>query len=349
MISRVELMNTIRNSEWDDGMTIFFPKDTCLDTSGNHENRVIEMPTNSEIIGAMKDALKEALDDANKFGMIVDERDVVKCQLPTVVASDEDLDEDLDEDSMSDNYSSEDSDDSYDLGFDDQDNLQVEPHSNTVLLADEDGTMKEIRKSRLVWLLSEPKEKLSTDRRIRVQTTPENNAKRRKTKSSNENPAQTSTLCIRMEEIEVGQWCFFKHIIDDESNDCANILRMVTVGYIVDFKYIKQHSTEQQKYDRQKMRQMHKDFVRTTTSEMIEVLGSWFRCDDTGSLQPIKPKNCLFIPMKNYLGTTLDPIVKQSDSLNKTLVLECDILELKRKLEENLEDNIIEFHKTSNV
>lgn len=304
MISRIELMNSISNSKWDEG-NVLFPESKTK-SQGTNE---VKLPTNNEIIITMENALKDALQNKRKFGMIFASTDVVKCPLKPTVENCDTLDD-------TDFFPDGDSDDELldDLFSDSQRGSPRETHSTTVQLENEDGTMKEIRKSTLVWLLSESKGKLSSDRLKRVQTVPESSAKRRKEDPKNvQISAQNDKLCRKVKEIEIGQWCFFKHIFENtgEREHCANILEMVIVGYIVDFKYVEAKTAVG------KRRIFNSDFADTDPKarDMTDVLGSWYRCDQNGSLCPIEPKNCFLISMEKYLGTTMLPN-NERDQLN---------------------------------
>lgn len=321
MISRVELMNSISRN---DGI-ISFKK------NATNEKNAIELPTFSEIIATMEKARNDALEDARKFGMKFETSDVASCPLRTTEV-------DSARDSESEFFLEEDDHDE-DL-FDDSEEEYI---SKTVQIENDDGTLKDIRKSTLVWLLTESKGKLSSDRLKRVQTTiPENNPKRRRFDSeSPRNLAQSSMPCRKMMEIEIGQWCIFEHISENTNGTehCPNILDMVSIGYVADFKYIKQNrrqeELEEDARQRPKQRQIYNlDYVEISkkSSEKMEALGSWYRLDTTGSLQPIIPKNCFFIPLKNYLCTIMVPIIKQDQPQTNNLIFQGNISEITNNL-----------------
>lgn len=103
----------------------------------------------------------------------------------------------------------------------------------------EDGTTKTILKSTLVWLLTETKGKLSSDKLKRVQEmTSNSNTKRRRLISNLSNEHKEIEL-IKSDELSIGDWCFFKY--NPDSNECEepsdqNIMQYCVLGNILGFK-----------------------------------------------------------------------------------------------------------------
>lgn len=79
MVSRVELMNNIAYSHRESG-TISFPQFAVQ--SENLPSNQMELPSNVEILGAIKKAQKDALENARLFGMEFEPDDVAKCEHP---------------------------------------------------------------------------------------------------------------------------------------------------------------------------------------------------------------------------------------------------------------------------
>lgn len=188
-ISRVELMYAIKNSN--QAKIIFREK-------GNR-SKVFELPNNIEIIKTIKMAKIKALEDAKKIGMNFRLADLALCELKNL--KEDDNDTLASEDEMSNGSSEEDGDSSDDysehsseLDTDEDDTKDEEileeddnhvvsiptnkaTHSKHVQITTESGGIQEIRKSRLIWLLTKDRKKLSSDRLQRVRG---NSSKRRR-------------------------------------------------------------------------------------------------------------------------------------------------------------------------
>lgn len=117
-------------------------------------------------------------------------------------------------------------------------------HSKYIEVKNEDGTSKTIRKSTFLWMLSESKGKLSSDRLKRVQEGKEEKSKRRRIDVATSSGFDSSTLVseIRLnksKEIEIGDWCFFKRpVLSVEHLSKQNIFENCVLGCIIAFKYI---------------------------------------------------------------------------------------------------------------
>lgn len=178
MVSRIELMNEIKSSNIlandgsSDGVILFPEKE--------NQTKAFDLPNNIEILTAIKSAKKDALEDARKFGIIVQPADIALCELKPANIDNDDVDDDSEGDfsdcdgSDQDNEVDEEDDDNHTSNYsstDENSGLDSNKHSKFVQVETEDGKLKEIRKSRLIWILTEDKKKLSSDRMYRVKTT----------------------------------------------------------------------------------------------------------------------------------------------------------------------------------
>lgn len=181
LISRVDLMNEIVFSRLNTE-TISFPRmrNTFEVSISNY------LPSDQEIINVIKEAQRDALKIAAKLGMHMIISYIYKSELAqtSIKLMTEEMFEDLEcIDSTDDTVGTP------DTGV----------PSNSIEVRDEDGTTKIVRKSTFVWMLSESKGKLSSDRLKRVQEcTRTQDLKRKKLNPENE------SLLFKSDEIEIG-------------------------------------------------------------------------------------------------------------------------------------------------
>lgn len=181
MVSRVELMNSISSKNNDE---IFFPRSKSQTTT-------FELPNDAAILATVKRAKRDALENAKRFGIVFSESEVESTELKRVDET---------------NNGAEDYDDD---GEGDEDNVEEDRHDDSESLTESnsaknfvhvelDGCIEKVRKSRLVWLLTDSKEKLSSDRLKRVQGPPEKSSQKLKRKKIDD--------CDNSQErIEVGE------------------------------------------------------------------------------------------------------------------------------------------------
>lgn len=164
-------MNEMRNAN--DGKILFREKESGI--------KEFELPSNTEIITAIKTAKKTALEDAKKMGMVFRPADIALCELKQpkrnetntemkILSDDDSIDDTSDDDSdFSDANSDEFNEvDNEDLDEDSGLSTNEPNHSRFVQINTEDSDIKEIRKSRYIWLLTTDRKKLSSDRLQRV-------------------------------------------------------------------------------------------------------------------------------------------------------------------------------------
>lgn len=161
MIGRIEVQNDIAYFKLAD-KEITFPHKRAGKT------KIYSLPSDTEINVTISEAKKKAIEDATKFGMIcfidIDEYEFQSRLRFESNDSDEHVEESDDDDSdflehetstMSEN---------------------IDEKSPLVAVKDADGITRVVRKSTLLWMLTEPVERLSKDRLRRVQI----NTKKRK-------------------------------------------------------------------------------------------------------------------------------------------------------------------------
>lgn len=165
MIRRVEALNEILHFKlYDKG--VMFPKFEV----NTKQTKIYSLPNEHEIMAALTQAKNSAIDDAKKFGMDFDDDVIENYQMPGRSGYGTETDyEDSDEETIANNYYSEEEFE-HDLTDEESiiDNLE-DKNSHFIEIETDNGSRKIIRKSSLVWLLSEKNSKLSNDRLKRVQ------------------------------------------------------------------------------------------------------------------------------------------------------------------------------------
>lgn len=320
MVARVELMNNIAFEKFAN-KEIIFPR---LSTYTKCQTQ-FELPTMEGILETIKHSLADALRNATRFKLNPIVSEVSHCSIQFPVAN-------LNLDTNEFNYiDSEDDELEYMNESQEFSSFQIDEGCKRIEIVDSDGTMRTIRKSTLVWMLTESSSKLSNDRLRRVQNSddpPKAKRQRRQPQIPVNGPL------TKLNEIEIGQWCFFNvcassEIIDEQSLE-ENILGQNILGEVVAFRYANGRNEKERKYNL--------DFVpipdENDSPREIEVLASWYICNQIGLLEPVKPANHVFINLKNYKGTTTNvPIYKQeNDSEEKKIMINSNISVLKQLL-----------------
>lgn len=190
MNARVELMNKIIHS-CDE---IVSPRN-----QGKMDPQpATDLPSDEEIINAMKKSLALALEDAEKLNMHSTFADIIKCddQLYNESISEDinnliaDLsDEEVEDDPKSDRC----------LG----------PNSNTVEVVDSDGNASTIPKSTLIWMLTDSKQRVSSDRlnRVKDSSNPSTSGVKKFKSGSFWNDNKN---VYKSEEIRIGEWAILE-------------------------------------------------------------------------------------------------------------------------------------------
>lgn len=261
--------------------------------------KIYALPSEEEIAKCLNRAKRFALDDASKFGMQLDGHDIDTCELPISKKIHH-----LEEEEVSDNESEyDDDDDEYFIGCD-PDVLNKEDvnfefpendefvKNNEKFVTMKNDEMKLIRKSTLVWLLSQGTKKISSDRLIRVQQ-----------KSGNcqitEGISSDAYEKIHVsEQIKIGDWCFFR-------NNETDANEIVCVGLVVAFKFGKGRTVKDKQYKG--------DLVdlkgNLPIAKELHVLSSWYVINDKRHLTALTSQNHRFIPLVNYIATVCKPLV----------------------------------------
>lgn len=306
MTSRVELLNKIVYFKLVNSQ-ISFPRNKISSTSLNS----FKLPSDSEIEETISKAKTEAITNAMGFGMGMQQIDIDKALInrPDIFnpsrsrkhVSEPDSDSDGgDETPILSTYSAT---KSYS-----HKNSEVDS-SPFVRISDDKGEDRTIRKSTLVWILTDSTQKLSNDRLTRVKGTPTLSCARRLEFNS---PKHSDICClIENDQIKIGDWCIFK--CEDETH----IKTQLVLGNILSFQYIKGKTQREKSYTW--------DYAPTTfeanndnNERGIKVLATWYSIDSNGNVFGMSSNNSFYINIDFYKVTLSNsPIINGQLSLLK--------------------------------
>lgn len=201
MIERIDLENDIVFNKLAD--CVDFPR---VNMDQTEKYPIYDLPSNQEIKNEISKAMNDAIEAATEYGMNFEPSDIIGCPLRSheqkiSITSPEqkssgDFEEEKDDDEslFNDNELGNEQ-----INLRCFDNVSIGEKSKYIQICENDGTIKNVLKSSLVWLLSDSNhQKLSNDRLKRVQTTPiQKIHKRAKIDQESE------------KKISVGDWCMF--------------------------------------------------------------------------------------------------------------------------------------------
>lgn len=361
LVSRVELMNDIIYSRMkvhddqaqDASSFISFlkiKKILEMEETADLAADSLDLPSNKDIVYVMKRAQSDAIKDAIKLGIKMEVSDVVACPLleSKIANMESEIDEELDEEIANETA----------FEFEAEiEGISDDTHSKYIDVQYEDGTTKTIRKSTLLWMLCESKEKLSSDRLKRVQEAKGETPKRRKldpvAATSSSATYSSEIRLIRSSEIEIGDWCFFMQSgFPVEQLSEQNILDNVFIGRIVSFNLTTRVITDENKHTygqtsnqiahgrKSKTKNYLIDFAPISKAKKnentnIQALSTWYICSTGGEFQPAQNKNHFFLDIENYIATfeniSINMSVKEFDS-RKCLSIAHNLTEIKSLL-----------------
>lgn len=298
-ISRIELQNQIVFSELAE-TSISFPR------IQNRINKhiIYELPTNEQISAKLEEARNAAILDGAKFSMIISSDQILRCEISkgqikqhntsrvdedNTVPDEGELDTLPNEMHCSNlrNYSTPDNDNLNDNRF--------------VQVVDKDGSEKTVLKSSLIWILSETKGVLSNDRLKRVQSH-DGISKKRKQKTTSEilsKRKKTQTTICENNELQIGDWCFFRNHTNTVSNQLANHKGNFVFGAVLGFRYSDGRTEKEKSYTLNYAPITHE---QNEASRGVEVLGTWYCYKNIEKLETL-PHSNFFLNINDYVGT----------------------------------------------
>lgn len=305
LVQRIELQNDIifnRLANFD----IHFPRLNARKKLAK-ERKYDDLPPNDEIISILKTAQEDAKKIALEFGINCDKFDIGQCPIhkPNIAVPQTMNDSDSEaEDHNSLDNSVLDSTDVLKLRQYNRESVSLGENSKFLELCYSDESTQIVRKSSIVWMLSESITKLSSDRLKRVQTkVPESEPKHSKLKYANtsQQALQNDQHMCKSEQISVGEWCLFVvdldniPFIDVKKENCKNII----IGTVLGFEYSDGKTVKQRQY--------HKDTAPTSKSDKnnrdIAVLSNWYAITTEAILVPLNGLNSFFVPIDKYIVT----------------------------------------------
>lgn len=186
MIERVELLDDIVHYKL--ANIAHFPRDGIAGSTENKDNHVPNMPSKEDIVLTISRAMNDAMQTAKEFELSLEPSKLQTCLLKekegqglNARGAESETEEETDEESMLESITLRDDINLRGYGCD-----ELSENSQYIQICENDGSMKNVRKSSIVWLLSDSKKKQSNDRLKRVQAIPSQKlskpkAKRRKT------------------------------------------------------------------------------------------------------------------------------------------------------------------------
>lgn len=166
------------------------------------------------------------------------------------------------------------------------------------------GTTKVVRKSSILWALTDTKSSLSNERVVRVTQKAIEKVNKRTLLGSNcvvtAAPGKGSdevALVWSGENLRIGDWCFF--LKEDRFDSLDDLL----VGRIVGFEYIVAKSAREKQYTWNSA--PVKTNIEPSLRRGIKVLASWYEYRENGKIIPIESgAKHFFIDINHYIGTT---------------------------------------------
>lgn len=335
LIGRVELQyDIIYNKLASSG--IIFPRIKIDNTLDNK----FDMPSNEEIISIVKEAQDTALNDIRKFGIKINPSDIEHCDVkmrpvPKLVPSeesaskDDDLDQDLDDDELTNEIEEEAANENIDHLAENLSHENLESnntsHNKYILICEEDGQEKFVRKSKIVWLLSDSTKKLSNDRLKRVQMVSAdvtNSAvKRSKTTTHQDSLHETLNKTTR-DELKVGQWVICWRESKEEDPDdilvegIETVLANILIGVILGFRFSSGKTDKEKQY--------RSDVALITNDPLmknVDILATWYKIGENGELS-FFDRNSYFMGSQQYIDKIEDTFIVtgcQADCIERKL------------------------------
>lgn len=197
---------------------------------------------------------------------------------------------------------------------------------NYVEVIQPDGTITNVRKSTLIWKLSQNVGKLSSDRLKRVQGSSTSLQPARKKQKTHTESNQEDQILLKDSVVMIGEWAIFK--INEESEvslqSSAPLLQgNFLIGLILGFKKINMSG---------RITQYKKPLVETPCNKEykinLQVLGCWYTCEENGKLTPVDNKKRTHVLMNNYIATIKKPIITQKENTKLSYKIPCEFSEL---------------------
>lgn len=283
MIRRVELSNQIALTRMEEG-NLIFPRLKKVIESVQSQS-IHPLPSDQQIIETILLARNDSLASASEFGIHMTSSDITKCEL--VVTSHEVYIDNAPTEILTD-----------DSDIDSEQNVQTA----YINIENEDGTTNLMKKTELLWALTDSKGRLSSDRLKRVQEMSRvDNIKRRRLLPGEQ---YDETLVVQSSEIHIGEWCFFRLDGDEEVQLASDkdVMKYCVLGNILGFKCI---GNDNEGKGARKRKAYRLDYA--SVSAKLSILSTWYTVGIDGTLSALKSDDHFFIDVKEYLVTLKNP------------------------------------------
>lgn len=308
LVGRIEIQNDIIHSKLAN-VDIHFPRNKEFNASQCR----FQLPTDDEILCAMKKARADAVKDALNLGMVIDINTICSPMVsqPGMGSNKEHEDSDI-EDPMDSMQTIECS--SFpDFG---EDVLNADNSGPFVSVSCSNGKTKVIRKSHLIWLLTDSKDGLSSDRLKRVQSQDKKNSSCRRLQFKRVKPTNGMH---ENEEIQIGDWCIFYN------NNTHNCSKKFVFGSALGFEYIDGKNRKERKYtwDFAKVKPDDKCKIKRG----IQVLALWYSLDVNGVIKELPQIKTFYIDIRQYVVTLSSPSFNATENSGRNFCFEKTYLE----------------------
>lgn len=300
LVGRIELQNDIVYSKLANS-GISFPRQKQFNSSKCH----VQLPSDDEIRAEMQRAREDAIKDAISFRMQVDIGEIRATKLsPVDINTREEIHNEHAEDSGDDDVDHSSTLECSSLPDFSGEIVNIDNSGSYVKVPCNNGKTKVLRKSHLVWLLTDSKEGLSSDRLKRVQGHDTKNSVARQLQFKR---SQTPSGIIEEKEIQIGNWCIF---INDDSRRCNE---KFLYGSVLGFQYIGGKTWKEKKYTWD-YALVKPDPKSKNPNRGINVLALWYSFGVNGTLNALEKNHSFYCNIENYVATISSPIFKSTTS-----------------------------------
>lgn len=143
-------------------------------------------------------------------------------------------------------------------------NQVIDETSRFAIVTCSSGKEKIVRKSSIVWLLTNTKNKLSSDRLLRVQ---QNELKRKRLYAVEDDDV------IILDEINVNEWCIFRSGVNNH----------LILGLVLNFKYMSGKTNKQKQYSREYAPVKYNGDL--LNQKGIAVIATFYKLNERGQLK----------------------------------------------------------------
>lgn len=335
MMGRIELQNEIAHFKLQNLIKMPRIHNQC------EKHELFELPSDEQLQTVLKKALDDALKTAAELNMTVDPDEIRSCELKKRSSN---VKQNVQEKSVPENTNVLSEISIKKLNCSNiptctNDTSKIDGNSRFIRVMDEDGTVKVIRKSKILWLVSQPAGNLSKDRLKRVQGVQNTTTKKRK---NTQNDYTSKRIKVQgvfevINEIQIGQWCIFEKSNEGSTNQKDNIkdsmraenehYKKFVVGVILGFKYIIGKNQTEKQYSLDTAPVLYDSI----NERGVEVNALWYTIKHDLKLE-LSANPSFFIDIKHYVAHA--PNVKRIEN-SENYVFDGNVDRMKLDLNSN--------------